>query len=72
MKYLTVQETAEKWNISIWMVQQFCVQGRIPGAQKFGKSWAIPAHAEKPGPPRVVRRRGRALSASVMELTVLS
>lgn len=64
MKYLTVRETAEKWNISIRMVQQFCMQGRIPGAQKFGKSWAIPAHAEKPGPPRVVRRRGRALSAS--------
>lgn len=23
-------------------------QGRIPGAQKFGKSWVIPAHADRP------------------------
>lgn len=35
MEYLTVKETAEKWNLSDRMVQQFCVQGRIPGAQKL-------------------------------------
>ena len=52
MEYLTVKETAEKWNLSDRMVQQFCVQGRIPGAQKFGKSWAVPANAEKPKDPR--------------------
>ena len=52
MEYLTVQETAEKWNLSDRMVQQFCTQGRIPGAQKFGRSWAIPADAEKPEDPR--------------------
>lgn len=38
------------------MVQQFCSQGRIPGAQKFGKSWAIPADAEKPKDPRLEQR----------------
>ena len=52
MEYLTVRETAEKWNLSDRMVQQFCIQGRIPGAQKFGRSWAIPAGAEKPEDPR--------------------
>ena len=52
MEYLTVRETAEKWNLSDRMVQQFCTQGRIPGAQKFGRSWAIPADAEKPEDPR--------------------
>ena len=58
MKYLTAQETAEKWNLSIRTVQQLCTAGRIPGAQKFGKSWAIPADAEKPRNPRVVRKQG--------------
>ena len=56
MEYRTVRETAEKWNLSSRMVQQFCTQGRIPGAQKFGKSWAIPADAEKPLDPRVARK----------------
>ena len=55
MEYLTVRETAEKWNVSPRMVQQFCTAGRIPGAQKFGKSWAIPADAEKPRDPRAAR-----------------
>ena len=57
MEYLTVRETAEKWKLSDRMVQQFCIQGRIPGAQKFGKSWAIPADAEKPGDPRRAARQ---------------
>lgn len=56
MDYLTVRQTAEKWNLSVRMVQQFCSQGRIPGAQKFGKSWAIPADAEKPKDPRLEQR----------------
>ena len=48
MEYLSVRETAEKWNLSVRMVQQFCAQGRIPGARKLGKFWAIPGDAEKP------------------------
>ena len=48
MEYLTVRETAEKWNLSVRTVQQLCTAGRIPGAQKFGPAWAIPAEAEKP------------------------
>ena len=48
MEYLTVRETAEKWNLSVRTVQQLCTAGRIPGAQKFGTAWAIPAEAEKP------------------------
>ena len=57
MEYLTVREAAEKWNISPRMVQQFCVTGRIPGAQKFGRAWAVPADAEKPQDPRFARKR---------------
>ena len=49
MDYLTVRETAETWNLSLRTVQQLCAQGRIPGAKKFGKFWAIPAGAGEGG-----------------------
>ena len=48
MECLTVLETARKWDLSPRMVQHHCTAGHIPGAQKLGKSWAIPADAEKP------------------------
>lgn len=53
-KYLTVQETAEKWNINQRTVQTMCNDGRIPNAKKFGKAWAIPDDAEKPIDKRVI------------------
>ena len=57
MEYLTVQETAEKWGVTRRMVQQLCTDGRIPGARKFTRSWAIPADAEKPQDPRFAQPR---------------
>lgn len=54
--FLSIREAAEKWNVSERRINQYCAEGRIPGAQKFGKSWAIPAGAEKPGDPRRARR----------------
>ena len=76
MESLTVRQAAEKWGLSPRTVQQLCTQGRIPGAQKFGKAWAIPADAQKPGGPRRVRRQeppapaqpspGRSLSGGIL------
>ena len=71
MKYLTVRETAEKWNLSVRMVQQFCTQGRIPGAQKFGRSWAIPADAGKPQDPRLSRKQEELPTARLLDQTNL-
>lgn len=70
MEYLTVRETAEKWSLSDRMVQQFCIDGRIPGAQKFGKSWAIPMESEKPQDPRVSRRQ-KQQAAGPLDITCL-
>ena len=50
--YLSIREAAEKWGVSERRINQYCAQGRIPGAERFGGSWAIPAAAEKPGDPR--------------------
>lgn len=50
--YISTREAAEKWEVSERRISQYCAEGRIPGAQRFGKSWAIPADAEKPKDPR--------------------
>lgn len=52
MDYITVREAAEKWAVSERRINQYCAEGRIPGAERFGGAWAIPAGAEKPGDPR--------------------
>lgn len=49
MEYLSVAKTAEKWNISQRSVRNYCAKGRVPGAFLTGKTWNIPADAEKPG-----------------------
>ena len=48
MDMLSVEQIAEKWNVSTRTIQNFCKKGRIPGAVTFGKSWMIPADAQKP------------------------
>ena len=48
MNYLSVAETAKKWNISERSVRNYCAQERIPGAVLIGKTWQIPENAEKP------------------------
>lgn len=48
MQYLSVAETAEKWNISERSVRNYCAQGREHGAFLTGKTWSIPENAEKP------------------------
>lgn len=52
MKYITVGQAAQAWNISERRVQKYCTQGRIPGARKFGHAWQIPASAPKPADAR--------------------
>lgn len=52
MDYITAREAAKKWGVSERRINQYCAEGRIPGAERFGGAWAIPAGAEKPGDPR--------------------
>lgn len=53
MEYLSISQTAEKWNISRRRIQVLCTQERIPGAVRIGYAWAIPADAKKPEDQRV-------------------
>lgn len=49
---ITAQKAAEKWNIHVRRVQEYCKQGKIPGAQRFGTHWMVPADAIKPADGR--------------------
>ena len=50
--YISARETSYKWGISESRVHKLCQAGRVPGVERFGRSWAIPANAEKPKDPR--------------------
>ena len=52
--YRTIKETAELWGITPRRLQVLCAEGRIVGAAKLGREWAIPVAAKKPGDARVV------------------
>jgi len=55
MQVLSVKQAAKKWNVSERWIQRLCEEGRIDGVQRFGRSWMIPADAEK---PKDLRRKG--------------
>ena len=56
--YLSIRETSYKWGVSERRVNQYVAQGRIPGVERFGRSWAIPEDAEKPTNPRTHKLKG--------------
>ena len=49
----TCKEMVLIWNVTERSVTKFCNEGKIPGAMKVGKSWAIPDDAKKPVDGRV-------------------
>ena len=53
--YLSIRETSYKWGVSERRVNQYVTEGRIPGVERFGRSWAIPNNAKKPEDPRKVK-----------------
>lgn len=48
MEYITTKEASSKWGITATRIAVLAREGRIPGAQRLGKNWLIPASATKP------------------------
>lgn len=48
MKFLSVAQAAQKWNLSERTVRNYCANGKIPDAFLTGKKWNIPENAERP------------------------
>ena len=48
MRYCSVAQIAEKWQLSERTVRNYCAKGKINGAFLTGKTWNIPEIAQKP------------------------
>lgn len=59
MDYFTSIEMSKVWGISSRRVSLLCSEGRVPGAEKKGKTWLIPKDAKKPENPRRRKKQGK-------------
>jgi len=57
--YVTVEEMAKRWGVSIRQVQLLCKNGKIQDASRFGNAWAIPEDTPKPTRTAVNGKPGR-------------
>lgn len=48
MEYVTPKDKALEWGLTQRRVEVLCDKGRIPGASRLGRVWAIPKDAKKP------------------------
>ena len=60
---MTIQDAAKKWGISERRIQTLCAEGRIIGAAKFGRQWAIPIDLDKPTDARI--KSGRYVKTNI-------
>lgn len=51
--YMTINETAEKWDLTPRRVRSMCMEGQIEGAAKLGREWAVPIDAVRPCDGRI-------------------
>lgn len=47
-EYMTAQEAAVLWNISVRRVQRLCKESRIEGIVNVNRVWLIPRNSKKP------------------------
>ena len=53
MDFMKISDAAQKWGIGERRINTLCNEGRIPGAIKFGTTWALPVEADKPNDARI-------------------
>ena len=58
IKFVSSVKIASRWGISDRRVRVMCEKEQIPGAERMGKLWKIPADAEKPLDGRSLRGLG--------------
>ncbi len=51
-EYMTAQEAAEKWTVSLRWVQRLCKENRIEGVLNINQVWLIPKDTKKPADAR--------------------
>ena len=53
MEFISAEQTAKKWGISAQRVREYCREGGIDGAKRFGLVYMIPDNAERPKDARI-------------------
>ena len=56
-EYMTAQEAAELWGISVRRVQRLCKENRIEGILNINRVWLIPKGTDKPNDARKKENR---------------
>lgn len=56
MDFISTKEASLKWGISAIRITILANEGRIPGAQRVGRAWLIPADAVRPAPKGRISR----------------
>ena len=46
--YMTAQEAAEKWNVSLRWVQRLCKENRVKGSLNINRVWLTPKETKRP------------------------
>ncbi len=64
--YMNIKEAAKRWSISTRRIQILCSKGRVDGASKLGREWAIPTNSQKPTDNRVLSGKYKDWRKSVM------
>lgn len=76
--YTTIKNIAEQWGMTPRWIQTLCSNGKIPGAVKFSRDWAIPINADKPEDGRITtgeyrnwRKKGEDNAMADTQITIL-
>ena len=56
-EYMTVQEAANKWELSERRIQKLCAENRIDGVVHLSRVWLIPKNSKKPIDGRLKTQR---------------
>lgn len=59
MAFMTAHQAADKWGIQVRQVQWLCNHGKVQGAVRFNRAWAIPEEAKKPTDGRCGRKQDK-------------
>lgn len=58
-EYMTAQEAAEKWEVSLRWVQRLCKENRVKGSLNINRVWLIPKETKRPLDKRLrINRKG--------------
>ena len=66
MKYISAQEAAAKWGITIRRVQDLCKNHAIDGAVRWGRGWMIPDDANRPADRRKKQQTEQAVTIAIL------